>query len=135
MCGNEVLVENVLHVASIEKRVGNAIDVRVHLCILDGFGHILDANDLTSLFCHKIGNRASARVEVIHQFVARQLGKVARHLIQLVCLFGVRLIERLGSHLEAQVFHLFVDVVLALHHVNLLVAKRIVSLMIINIKE
>ena len=63
---DEVFVEDVLHVASIEKRVRDAIDGRVHFRIFDGLGHIFDADDLTRLMRHKIGYRPCTRVEVVN---------------------------------------------------------------------
>ena len=59
---DELFVEDVLHVSCIEERVGDAVDFRIHLRILDGFWHIFDANDLTRLTSHKIGNRTRSRV-------------------------------------------------------------------------
>ena len=63
----EVVVEDVLHVACEEERVVNAVDLRVHLRILDGFRHVLDADDLTGLAGHEVGDGARAGVEVVDE--------------------------------------------------------------------
>ena len=62
MLCNEVLVEDVLHVASIEEGVGDVIDFRVHLRILNRLWHIFNANNLTRLLGHEIGNRTRSCV-------------------------------------------------------------------------
>ena len=57
------------------------------------------------------------RIEVIYQFVTCQSGKVACHLIKIVCLFRVGLIERFRSHLETKSLHLLEDVIIATEYV------------------
>ena len=78
---NEVVGKDVLHVARIEQRVVDTVQGRVHLGILDGFGHIFDAHHLACLACHEVGDGTRTRVEVVHQLVARKSGKLACHLI------------------------------------------------------
>ena len=62
---DEVVCQNILHVASKEQRVGNAVDFRVDFGILNSLWHVLDADNLLGVLCHEIGNRASTRVEVV----------------------------------------------------------------------
>ena len=78
---DEVAIEDVLHVAGKELGVPDAIYLRVHAGILDGLGHILDADDLACLARNKVGNGARARIEVIDEFGARELRQLARDLI------------------------------------------------------
>ena len=63
---NEVLIQDVLHVAGKELRVLDAVYLRVHLSILDSLRHILDANDLPGISCHEVGDGAGASVEVVN---------------------------------------------------------------------
>ena len=49
MLVDEVNGENVLHVASIEERVVDAVYCRIDLCILNSLWHIFDAHNLPSL--------------------------------------------------------------------------------------
>ena len=79
MLGNELIVENILHVACIEQSVVDVVHLRVHLCILDSLGHILNAYYLASLTRHKVGYGASAGIEVVHKLVASKLRKLAGH--------------------------------------------------------
>ena len=78
---DEAVGENIFHVASKEERVVDAIERRVHLGILNSFGHVLDADDLACLARHEVGYGTSAGVEVIDEFVACESGKVACYLI------------------------------------------------------
>ena len=133
MLVDELLCEHILHVAGIEQRIGDAVDFRIHLGILDGLGHILDTDDLARLARHKVGNRSRTRVQVVHQFVARQSGKLTRNLVEVVCLSGIRLIERFRSHLETQSLHLLEDMVVALEHMHVEVVDGIVALIINNV--
>ena len=64
---DEVAVQDVLHVASKELGVLDAVYLRVHLSILDSLGHVLDADDLAGLPCHEVGDGACARVEVVDE--------------------------------------------------------------------
>jgi len=50
-------------------------------------------------------------------------------------LFGVRLIERLGPYLEAEAFHLFKDVVVALEHHDVEVVDGVVLLVVHHIEQ
>ena len=63
----ELVAQHVLHVASIEEGVVDAVDLGVDLRILNGFGDVLDANDLTGLTGHEVGDGASAGVEVVDE--------------------------------------------------------------------
>ena len=52
----------------------------------------------------------------------------------MVGLLGVGLIERLGTDLEAEVFHELVDVVGALENEDVLVADGVVALLVVEIE-
>ena len=81
MLCNKLVFENVLHVASIEKGVAYAIDLRVYLSILYGILNILYTNDLLSTTGYEISYGACTGVEVIDELGTRESGKVACHLI------------------------------------------------------
>ena len=77
--GDELIGEDVFHVSGKEQGVVDAVDAGVFLGIVDGFGHILDADDLPGLSCHEIGDGAGAGVEVINQFAAGEGRQFACH--------------------------------------------------------
>ena len=131
----EVLGEDVLHVARVKLGVVDAVDAAVLLGVLDGLWHILDADDVACLPGHEVGDGARARVEVVHQFVAREVRKLSRHAIEVVSLFGVGLVEALRSHLEAQLLHRLVDEVGALEGCKVEVADGVVALLVVHVDE
>ena len=65
--GDEVVGENIFHIACKEQRVVDMIDLRVYLSVFDSLWHVLNANDLTGLLCYEIGNRACAGIKVVNQ--------------------------------------------------------------------
>ena len=133
MLGNKIIGEDVLHVTSIEKGVADAVDFGIYLGVLDGFRHIFDANHLTGLARHKVGNGASTGIKVVHHFVARESCKLPCYTIKMIGLFGIRLIETLRTDLEFQVFHCLENMVFAFEYQYLLVANRIVTFLIVEI--
>ena len=133
--GDEVVGQDVLHVASIEEGVGDVVYLGVDLGVLDGFWYVLDTDYLLSLVSHEVGDGSSTGVEVVNQFVTSQVGKLAGHAVEVVSLFGVGLVETLWSNLEAQVFHQFEDVIVALEEAELQVVERIVALLVVHIHE
>ena len=64
--GNELIGEDVLHVAGIEEGIVDVVDLGIDLGILDGLGDILDTNDLTGLTSHEVGNGTCTGVEVVN---------------------------------------------------------------------
>ena len=58
----EGIVEYIFHIAGEEQGVRDAVDLRVDLGILNGFGHILDADDLPRLAGNEVGDSACAGV-------------------------------------------------------------------------
>ena len=62
---DEILCEYVLHVASKELGVRDAVDAAVDLGILDSLGNILNTYDLAGSTRHEIGYGARASVEVV----------------------------------------------------------------------
>ena len=65
----ELVAQHILHIAGIEKGVVDAVDLGVDLSILNGFRDVLDADDLTGLTGHKVGNGASAGVKVVYKWM------------------------------------------------------------------
>ena len=130
---DKVLCQHVLHVAGKKQRVPDAVDFRVDLGVLDGFGHIFDADDLARLSGHEVGDGSRAGIKVVNQLVAGEPCEVAGHFVQSVCLLGVGLVERLGTHLEAQAFHLLEDMVFAFERVHVEVGNGVVALIINNV--
>ena len=64
---DEVVCQNILHVACIEQGVGNAVDFRVDFGILNSFWHVFDADNLLGVLCHEVGNGASTCVKVVDE--------------------------------------------------------------------
>ena len=64
--GDKLVGENVFHVAGIERRLAvQPIQFGIHLRVLNGFGHILNAHNVARLAGHKVGNRARTGVQVV----------------------------------------------------------------------
>ena len=69
MFGDELIGEDVFHIAREEERVGDAVDLGVYFRVLDGLRDIFDANDLSGLTGHEIGDGAGAGLEVVNQWL------------------------------------------------------------------
>ena len=69
MLSYELVAQHILHIAGIEKGVVDAVDLGVDLSILNGFRDVLDADDLTGLTGHEVGNGASAGVKVVDKWM------------------------------------------------------------------
>ena len=123
-------IQHFLHVARKEKGILNAVECGINLGIFDSFRHVFDTNHLSRLLGYKLRNRAGTRIEVKHQLRARESGKIARHLVELVSLFCIGLIKRFGAHLKPQILHLFYYMVVAEIGMDLEVAYRIVEFLI-----
>ena len=65
---NEVICQDVLHVASIEQRVLDAVCLRVDLGVLDGFRYLLDTNHLLGFLVHEVGDGARTGIEVVDEW-------------------------------------------------------------------
>ena len=134
--GDKLVGENVFHVAGIERRLAvQPIQFGIHLRVLNGFGHILNAHNVARLARHKVGNRPGTGVQVVDQLVAREFGEVTCHLIQFVGLLAVGLVETLRPHFEAQSLHRLVNEVGAGigHHIE--IADRVVALRVVDIEQ
>ena len=108
-------VQHIFHVAGKEFRIVDAVYGRVDLGVGDGFGHILDAHDFACQRREEQRNRSRASVEVInHGLIRIYTGRnafpyeIAHHGIKPVRLRRVGLVERLGTDLETEAFHLFI---------------------------
>ena len=53
--GYEIVGQYILHVSGEERCVADAVDGRIHLGVLDSFGHILYAHHLARLASHEVG--------------------------------------------------------------------------------
>ncbi len=102
---------------------------------LYGLGDILDAHYAARLRSTEVGYGARAGVEIVEYLAAGQRGRLARYLVELVCLRRVGLVERLGSHLELQALHSLDDMVLAGEEDRLAVAERVVPLVVYHIYQ
>ena len=100
--GNKVVGEDILHVTSIEQCIVNAVNPTVDFSILDSFRYIFYSNHLAGLTCNEIGDGTSAGIEVVNNLMTRQIGKLASDAVEVVCLFGICLIERLWTDFELQ---------------------------------
>lgn len=92
------------HIASVERCVFDSIDLAVDLCVLDGFGHILYANDFAGSAGYEVGDGACAGIQVVDQrlqvTVRISEGKVACYAIEMIGLVGIGLIKLFGPTLN-----------------------------------
>ena len=135
MLPDEIVGQDILHIACIEEGVLDVVYLRIHLCILDSFWHVFDTDYFFSLVCHEIGNGSGTGVEVVNQLVACEVGKFTGHTVEVVSLLGIGLIETLRTYLELQVFHQFKDMVVALEKTQFQIIEGIVALLVVYIHE
>ena len=133
MFGDEIVGKDILHVAGIEKGVGDAVDLGVDFCILDGLWDVFDANHLSGLARHEIGDGAGAGIEIVDNFSAFQPRELAGDGVEVVGLLGVGLVETLGADLETEVLHQLEDMVGALEGEDVLVADSVVALLVVEV--
>ena len=74
---DEIVGEDVLHVAGKKECVVDAVDLGVDLRILNSLGYIFYTDDFAGLAGHEIGDGAGAGVEVVDDFPAPQPRKLA----------------------------------------------------------
>ena len=132
---DEVLCQHVLHVAGKEQRVSDAVDL-AQLTLASSMASGTYSMPMTWRAClgHEVGDGTRAGIEVVNQARCRSARRsCAATLYEVVCLLGVGLVERLGTHLEAQSLHLLEDVVFALERVHLEVGDGVVALIINNV--
>ena len=132
---DKLIGKDVLHVASIEQGVLDAVNLRVNLSVLDGLGHVLDTNNLLGLTGHKVGYGTCTCIEVVNHLVASKSGKITSYRVQVVSLLGIGLVETLRTNLELKVFHQLVDMIDALEHHDVLIADGVVALLIVEIHQ
>ena len=63
--GDKVVIQHLLHIASVEYRILDAVNLRVNLCILDCLRHILDTHNLLSSLCAEVCDCTGTCVEVV----------------------------------------------------------------------
>ncbi len=110
------------------------VDFGIDFSVLNSLGYVFYANNPTGLTGYEIGDGACAGIEVVNGLAASKTGKLAGNGVKVISLFGVGLIERLGTNLELQVFHQLEDVILTLECQNLLVADGVVALLVVQIE-
>ena len=135
MLSDEVVGEDILHIACIEEGIGDVVYLGVDLGILDSLRYVFDTNHLLGLVSHEVGDGSGTGIEVINEFVARKVGKLTCHAVEVVSLLGVSLIETLWSYLETQVLHQLEDMVVALEEAELQVVESIISLLVIDVHQ
>ena len=133
--GHKIGSEHIFHIAGKKERVVDAVQGGVHLGIGYGFGHIFYADNAFCRARHKVGNGAGAGVEVVHQFVAGECGKGARHLIEFVGLLRVGLVERFRPDFEPRPFHRLVNGFAALEQMHLLVGDGVVAFAVDDVQQ
>ena len=133
MLGDKLVIKDILHVTCVEECVRDAVELGVDLGVLDSLRYVFDANHLTGFLSHEVGDGTSACVEVVDHLVACESCELASHTVEVVGLFGIGLVEALGSNLELQVFHRLDDMVFSLEDNDLLITDRIVAFLIIQI--
>lgn len=119
--------QDILHVARVKVGVGDLVQGRVDLRVLDRLGDILDADHLAGPSRDEVGDGPGPGIEVVDGLRAGQSREIQGDLIQLVRLLAVGLVERFGADLEFQLAHRLDDVVLPLVEQDLLVGDRIVA--------
>ena len=135
MLSDEVIGQDILHVACIEEGVLNVVYLGIHLGILDSLWHVFDTDYLLCLVSHEVGDGSRTGVEVVNQLISGEVGKLASHAIKVVSLLGVSLIETLRTYLELQILHQLKDVVVALEEDEVQIVDGIISLLVIYIHE
>ena len=88
MTVDELVGQDVLHVACVEKGVVERIVLRVDFSIFNGFWHIFNTNNLFGLFGYEAGYGSCTCVEIVYQLVASQVGQAAGYFVKLVCRSG-----------------------------------------------
>ena len=101
MLADEVCGEDILHVACVEERVVNAIDLAIDACIFNSFGYIFDTYDGSALSGDEVGYRPRPRIEVIDVLRASELREFTSDLVELIGLTAICLVEGLGPDTEA----------------------------------
>ena len=135
MLCDEIVGQNILHIACIEEGVLDVVHLRIHLGILYGLWYVLDTDYLLCLVSHEVGDGSGSGVEVVNQLISGEVGKLAGHAVEVVSLLGIGLVETLRTYLELQVFHQFVDMVVALEEAEFQVVDGIVALLVIHVHE
>lgn len=97
---DEIVGQDILHVACVEEGVLDVVHLRIHLGILYGLWHVLDTDYLFCLVSHEVGDGSGAGIEVVNQLISGKVGKLAGHAVEVVSLLGIGLVETLRTHLN-----------------------------------
>src|SRR5690606_30304480 len=90
---DQLLIEQVFHVACIEMAIAKTVKLGIGFGVIYGLGHVLYSDDFFGVSGNKLGNRASARIEVIDDFFSCEAGIGSGYLVQCVGLGRVGLVE------------------------------------------
>ena len=135
MLVDEILCQDILHVAGVEQCILDLIQRGVYFGIFDRFGHIFDTDHFLCLAGDEVGDRAGSGVQVINHLVSGQSGKFAGNFIEFVSLFTVGLVERFRPYFELKSFHILDDMVFSAEHKDVLVGNRIVAFFVDDIHQ
>ena len=134
MLADEVCGEDILHVACIEERVLNAVNLAIDTCILNRLRYIFDTYDRGTLSGDEVSYRPRPRIEVIDALRASELRKFTSYFIKLVGLSTIGLVEGLGPDTEAEPLHLLLNVLTSVEAMDRLVPNGVIALTIDDVE-
>ena len=101
MLADEVCGEDILHIACVEERVLNAVNLAIDACIFNCLGYIFDTYDGSALSGDEVGYRPRPGIEVVDALRASELREFTSYFIKLVVLSTIGLLEGLVPDTEA----------------------------------
>ena len=108
---NELLCKHFLHVSCIELGIGNVIVPCILFGIFNRFRNGFNANDLFSFGSNELSNGACSCVQVVDQFIPREVCKITGYFLKFIGLGGVGLVKGFGVYFKLQTFHFLQDIV------------------------
>ena len=67
---NEILSQDILHIAGIKQGIVDTVDCGIDFCILDGFRDIFDTDHLLRLTGDEIGDGSRTGIQVVHRTIS-----------------------------------------------------------------
>ena len=132
VCAYETVIQDILHVSRKELCIGDIVQSGIDLGIFDGFGDVFNTNNFTALTGNEVGYRTRSCIEVIHQFIAFQITKRTDGTVEAVGLFIVRLVKTLGTDLEFQVFHQFINKSRSFVDVDIQITDGVIAFQVVH---
>ena len=129
------VVQHRLHVPGVERRVADAVQLRIDLRVGNRLRNVLDPHNPRTACGAEVRNRPRTGIEVVERVARVQVGEAPRHLVELVGLRRIGLVEGFRTHLEAEPLHLLDDVVLAAVADRIEVPDRVVEFRIDDVEE